>query len=74
MANLNNQAAVKRYALDMARARGRRKSAEYPNHELARILRELAKRAEVCELTLVDGHFPAIDLNGNRVGQLRVED
>ena len=27
MANINNQAAVKRYALDMARARGRRKSA-----------------------------------------------
>jgi len=27
MANINNQAAVKRYALDMARSRGRRKSA-----------------------------------------------
>tara|TARA_R110002153_G_scaffold79279_2_gene202398 strand:- start:95 stop:283 length:189 start_codon:yes stop_codon:yes gene_type:complete len=47
---------------------------EYPNHELARILRELAKRAEMCGFTLVGGHFPAIDLNGNRVGQLRVED
>ena len=43
---------------------------EYPNYEFARILRELAKVAEEWG----EGEFPATDLNGNRVGQLRVEE
>lgn len=46
---------------------------DWPNHELARILRGVARRAEILEFTLGQDDWPLIDENGNRVGKVIIE-
>ena len=44
------------------------------NLELARILREASKRAESLEFTLGQDDWPLRDINGNKVGQVIINE
>lgn len=46
----------------------------YGGLELARILREASKRAESLEFTLGQDSWPLRDINGNKVGQVIIEE